>query len=187
MADKQIFHLLQQLHNARVPEDVGADILEYPIVQLAVAQFLNELNLVRTQKDEAHLDLFHSALGKEQGVAFPPQVPKAKRACTKSSVSVKGFSTQRAPLVPYNDQIPTGEDQLMDVHPDFGVSTATAVSSKPATAKAGFIEPAMSTNVADNPVVVATLVSLLANMPMGAEDGTIEIINEKHAHIIMWE
>ncbi|KAG5341541.1 hypothetical protein C0989_009614 [Termitomyces sp. Mn162] len=35
--DEQSTQLLQQLHNARVPEDVGADILENPVVQLALS------------------------------------------------------------------------------------------------------------------------------------------------------
>ncbi|KAG5350012.1 hypothetical protein C0989_000718 [Termitomyces sp. Mn162] len=56
--DEQIAHLLQWLHEARVPEDVGADILDNPVVQLALAQVLNELNVVQNQRDEAHVDLF---------------------------------------------------------------------------------------------------------------------------------
>ncbi|KAG5348998.1 hypothetical protein C0989_006642 [Termitomyces sp. Mn162] len=45
--DEQIALLLQQLHKAGVPEDIGADILKNPVVQLALAQVLNELDIVQ--------------------------------------------------------------------------------------------------------------------------------------------
>ncbi|KAG5335701.1 hypothetical protein C0989_000613 [Termitomyces sp. Mn162] len=99
--DEQIAHLLQQLHKAGVPEDVGADVLNNSIVQLALAQVLNKLDVVCNQRDKTQTDLFHSALGKEKCVAFPPELLEAKKACTKPSVFVEGFSTQRAPPVPY--------------------------------------------------------------------------------------
>ncbi|KAG5349742.1 hypothetical protein C0989_002092 [Termitomyces sp. Mn162] len=43
---EQLAYLLQQLHKARVPEDISADILNNPVVQLALAQVLNELDVV---------------------------------------------------------------------------------------------------------------------------------------------
>ncbi|KNZ75058.1 hypothetical protein J132_05138 [Termitomyces sp. J132] len=43
--DEQIAHLLQQLHKAKVPKNIGADIFNNPIVQLALAQVLNELDV----------------------------------------------------------------------------------------------------------------------------------------------
>ncbi|KAG5349614.1 hypothetical protein C0989_002743 [Termitomyces sp. Mn162] len=45
-ADEQLALLFQQLHKAGVPEDVGADVLKNSVVQLALAQVLNELDIV---------------------------------------------------------------------------------------------------------------------------------------------
>ncbi|KNZ78011.1 hypothetical protein J132_02654 [Termitomyces sp. J132] len=45
-ADEQITHLLQQLHNAGVSEDIEADILKDLVVQLALSQVLNELEVI---------------------------------------------------------------------------------------------------------------------------------------------
>ncbi|KAG5348986.1 hypothetical protein C0989_006692 [Termitomyces sp. Mn162] len=45
-ADEQIAHLLQQLHEARVLEDIRADILNNSVVQLAPSQVLNKLDIV---------------------------------------------------------------------------------------------------------------------------------------------
>ncbi|KAG5352828.1 hypothetical protein C0989_000279 [Termitomyces sp. Mn162] len=44
--DEQIAHLLQQLHEARVPENIRADVLNNPVMQLALAQVLNEFETV---------------------------------------------------------------------------------------------------------------------------------------------
>ncbi|KAG5353041.1 hypothetical protein C0989_010847 [Termitomyces sp. Mn162] len=44
--DEQLAHLLQQLHKARVPENIGADVFDNSVVQLALAQVLNELDIV---------------------------------------------------------------------------------------------------------------------------------------------
>ncbi|KAG5336989.1 hypothetical protein C0989_011292 [Termitomyces sp. Mn162] len=57
--DEQLAHLLQWLHKARVLEDVSAEILNNPVVQLALSQVLNELDVVQNQRDEACMDLFH--------------------------------------------------------------------------------------------------------------------------------
>ncbi|KAG5338033.1 hypothetical protein C0989_008365 [Termitomyces sp. Mn162] len=108
--NEQPAHLLQWLHKARVPKDVGADILENPVVQLVPSQFLNELEIVQNQRDEAHTDLFCLALGKEKCIATPPNPPEAKKVHTEPSMFVEGSSTQRAPLVPYDDMVPTGDD-----------------------------------------------------------------------------
>ncbi|KAG5351815.1 hypothetical protein C0989_004807 [Termitomyces sp. Mn162] len=45
-ADEQIALLLQQLHKAEVPEDINANVLKNSMVQLALAQVLNELDIV---------------------------------------------------------------------------------------------------------------------------------------------
>ncbi|KAG5337513.1 hypothetical protein C0989_009438 [Termitomyces sp. Mn162] len=108
--NEQLAHLLQQLYEAEVPEDVSADVLDYPVVQLALSQVLNKLDVVQNQRDEAHMDLFHSALGNKKWVVTPPNSPEAKKACTKPSVFVKESLIQRAPLVPYNDMMPAGDD-----------------------------------------------------------------------------
>ncbi|KAG5335209.1 hypothetical protein C0989_001860 [Termitomyces sp. Mn162] len=108
--DEQLAHLLQWLHKARVLEDISADILNNPVVQLALSQVLNELDVVQNQRDEAHADLFHLAFGKGKQEATPPNSLEAKKACTKPSVFVEGSSIQRAPLVPYNDMVPAGDD-----------------------------------------------------------------------------
>ncbi|KAG5341914.1 hypothetical protein C0989_007075 [Termitomyces sp. Mn162] len=125
-ADKQIPHLLWCLHDARVPEDIGSDVVKKSVMQLALSQILNKLDVVCNQMDEAQLDLFRSALGKGKHVASPPQIPEAKKACTKPSVFVKGSSAQRVPLAPYDNQVPAGEDWLMNMCPDFGVPQSTA-------------------------------------------------------------
>ncbi|KAG5716193.1 hypothetical protein E4T56_gene10758 [Termitomyces sp. T112] len=158
--DEQIAHLFQYLHEARVPEDIGADVLD---------------NIT---------DLFHSALEKGKQVATPPQPPEAKKACMEPSVFVKGSSTQRAPPVPYNDDVPASNDQRMDKHPDFKASLSTAGPSKlaaakarppkpaaakagpsrSATAKAGTVKPAITSVVADHPVVIATPIAFPANV-----------------------
>ncbi|KAG5335809.1 hypothetical protein C0989_000260 [Termitomyces sp. Mn162] len=49
--DEQIAHLLQQLHEAGVPEDIRADVLNSPVVQLALSQVLNELDIIHNQRD----------------------------------------------------------------------------------------------------------------------------------------
>ncbi|KAG5351151.1 hypothetical protein C0989_007721 [Termitomyces sp. Mn162] len=164
--DGQSTHLLQWLHDAEVPENVGADVLENPIMQLALAQVLNKLYVARNQRDKAHSDLFCSALGKGKQVVSPPHLPEPKKACTKPSVFVKGSLTQRAPLVPYNDQVPASEDQLMDVCPDFGVPTAMAGPSRPAK---GWLCS----------VFITTPAAFLANMLIGSEEETIEVLGPK--------
>ncbi|KAG5335169.1 hypothetical protein C0989_002042 [Termitomyces sp. Mn162] len=119
--DEQIAYLLQQLHEARVPEDV--------------------------------------TLGKEKQIATPPNPPEAKKAYTEPSVFVKGSSTQRAPLVPYDDRVPAGDDQRMDKHPDF----KAALSYKGGNIKALYKE---SWHWAG-----------LSNVPQGAEAGVIKVLD----------
>ncbi|KNZ74059.1 hypothetical protein J132_08318 [Termitomyces sp. J132] len=51
--DEQLTHLLQWLHEAGVLENIGADVLNNPVVQLALSQVLNELDVVPNQRDEA--------------------------------------------------------------------------------------------------------------------------------------
>ncbi|KAG5352027.1 hypothetical protein C0989_004170 [Termitomyces sp. Mn162] len=122
--------LLQQLHKAGVPENVGADILKNPVVQLALVQVLNELDIVQNQGDKAWVDLFHSALGKGKHVASSPNPPEAKKACTEPSVFVKESLTQRAPLMPFDDIVPASDDQVIDEHPDFKAALSFAGPSK---------------------------------------------------------
>ncbi|KAG5335693.1 hypothetical protein C0989_000706 [Termitomyces sp. Mn162] len=62
LANEQLTQLLEQLHNARVLEDIGVDVLENPVVQLALTQVLNQFDTVRSQRDKACSDLFQSAL-----------------------------------------------------------------------------------------------------------------------------
>ncbi|KAG5717162.1 hypothetical protein E4T56_gene10092 [Termitomyces sp. T112] len=177
-ADKQITHLLQWLHEAGVSEDDGADILDNPVAQM---------------------DLFHSTLEKEKHVASPPQLPEAKKAHTEPSVFVKGSLTQRAPPVPYDDDVPAGDDQRMDECPDLKVLLPIAGPSSPAAAKArppklavakagpsrsttlkaGTAKPAVTPVVADNPVIVATLIVFPANMPWVSEAGMIEVLKPR--------
>ncbi|KAG5350479.1 hypothetical protein C0989_010873 [Termitomyces sp. Mn162] len=56
--DEQLTHLLQCLHEARVQEDIGADVLKNLVMLLALFQDLNELDVIWSQRDEAQLDLF---------------------------------------------------------------------------------------------------------------------------------
>ncbi|KAG5350442.1 hypothetical protein C0989_011037, partial [Termitomyces sp. Mn162] len=121
----------------------------------------------------------------------------AKKAHTKPSVFVEGFSTQRAPLMPYNDMVPAGDDQRMDEHPDFKAASSSARPSKPVAAKVKLSKPAaakegmskpftekvntrQSTAIvieADDSMVVATPIAFLANVPQGAEAGVIEVLD----------
>ncbi|KAG5338968.1 hypothetical protein C0989_005467 [Termitomyces sp. Mn162] len=130
--DEQVAHLLQWLHEARVPEDVGADVL----------------------------------------------------------------NNFRVLPVPYDDDVSAGDDQMMDKHPDFMVPSPVAGPSNPAVAKARLLElamakagpsrsattkagnakPAITPVVADNPVVLATPIAFLANMPWESEVGMIEVL-----------
>ncbi|KNZ74178.1 hypothetical protein J132_07612 [Termitomyces sp. J132] len=197
--DEQLAYLLQQLYKARVPKDIGADILNNPVVQLALSQVLNELNVVQNQRDEAHADLFYAALGKGKQVATSPNSPEAKKACTKPSVFVEGSLTQRAPLMPYNDRVPASDDQRMDELPDFKVPLSSARPSKPvvakvqlpkpaatkkriskpSTKKAGTRQSAATVTEADNSTVVVTLIAFLANVPQGAEAGVIKNLDSR--------
>ncbi|KAG5719719.1 hypothetical protein E4T56_gene18511 [Termitomyces sp. T112] len=147
----------------------------------------------------AQTDLFHSALGKEKQVASPLQLPEAKKACTEPSVFVGGSSIQRAPFVPYDDDLPAGDDQRMDKHPDFKASLPIAGLSSPAmakarlpkpaaakagpsrstTTKANSVKPAITPIVADDPVVVATLIAFPVNMPWGSKVGMIEVLKSR--------
>ncbi|KAG5733794.1 hypothetical protein E4T56_gene8177 [Termitomyces sp. T112] len=174
-ADEQLAHLLQWLHKAGVPEDVSADILNNSVVQ-----------------DEVHADLFHSALGKGKHVATPPNPPEAKKAHMKPSVFVEESSTQRAPLMPYDDMVPAGDDQRMNKHPDFKATSSFARpskpvvaqvklpklaatkegTSKPSTKRAGTGQLAATVIEADNSMVIA----FPANVPQGAEAGVIEVL-----------
>ncbi|KAG5352724.1 hypothetical protein C0989_000769 [Termitomyces sp. Mn162] len=81
-ADEQIAHLLQWLHEGRVPED----------------------------RNEAPADLFCSVLEKGKQIATPPNPLEAKKACTEPSVFVKGSLIQRALLMPYDDIVLAGND-----------------------------------------------------------------------------
>ncbi|KAG5735102.1 hypothetical protein E4T56_gene20496 [Termitomyces sp. T112] len=170
--DEQIVHLLWWLYEAGVPVDIRADILDNHIVQLTISQVLNKFDIVCNQRDEAQTDLFHSALGKGKQVVSPPQLPEAKKALIEPFVFVEGFLTQRASPVPYDNDVPAGDNQRMDKHPDFKVSlpitgpaspvVAKARPLKPAaakvglsrstTTKAGTAKPAITPVVADNPV-----------------------------------
>ncbi|KAG5335808.1 hypothetical protein C0989_000259 [Termitomyces sp. Mn162] len=138
-------------------------------------------------------------LGKRKHVASPPQLPEVKKAHIKPSVFVKGSSTQRALPVPYADDVPAGDDQRMDKHPDFMVpspaagplnpAVAKARLPKPALAKAGLsrstmtkagnAKPAVTPVVAGNPVVVTTPITFPVNMPQGSEVGTIEVLKSR--------
>ncbi|KNZ71492.1 hypothetical protein J132_09585 [Termitomyces sp. J132] len=180
--DEQIAHLFQWLCKAIVLEDIGADVLNNPIEQLALSQVLNKLDI--------------DALGKGKCVASPPQLPEAKKAHTKPSVFVEGSSTQRALPMPYNDDVPAVNDQRMDKHPDFRVplpvagpltpsaakarlpkpAVAKAGPSRSATAKAGTMKLAINPVVADDPVVIAIPIGFPVNMLWGLEAEMIEVL-----------
>ncbi|KAG5334149.1 hypothetical protein C0989_004290 [Termitomyces sp. Mn162] len=198
-ANEQIAHLLQQLHEAGVPEDVGADILDNPIFQLTLAQVLNELDVVQFQRDKACADLFHAVFRKGKRIATPPNSPEVKKTCTKPSVFGEGFSTQMAPLVPYDDIIPAGNDQRTDKCPDFKAALSSAGPSKPVAAKVKLPKPAATKKgtskpstkkagtgqssamviEADNSMVVTTTIAFLANVPQEAEAGIIEFLKSR--------
>ncbi|KAG5338555.1 hypothetical protein C0989_007059 [Termitomyces sp. Mn162] len=230
-ADEQLAHLLQWLHKARVPEDIGADVLDNPVVQIvmrnvllalfnacflgffgdilsilgklvligisiALSQVLNELDVVQNQRDEACTDFFYSVLGKEKWVATPPNPPEAKKAHTEPSVFFKGSSTQRAPLVPYNDMVPAGDDQRMDECSDFKAALSSAGLSKPvvakvkppkpvatkeriskpSTKKAGTGQSSVMVTEADDSLVITTPIAFLANVPPESEAGMIKVL-----------
>ena len=52
------------MHNVGVPEDIGTNDLQDPVVQIAFNQVLNELDIVTTQCNEAYKDLYHIAIGR---------------------------------------------------------------------------------------------------------------------------
>ena len=72
-SDKQMAHLLQCLHNAGVPEDIGLDVLQDPVVQIVFNQVLNELDIVTTQRNEACKDLYQTAMGRGKQIASPAE------------------------------------------------------------------------------------------------------------------
>ena len=74
-SNKQLAHLLQRLHDAGVPEDVGANVIYNPVVQIAFNQVLNELEIMKQQHDETCKDLYHAALGVEKHIASPKEEP----------------------------------------------------------------------------------------------------------------
>ncbi|KNZ76630.1 hypothetical protein J132_09375 [Termitomyces sp. J132] len=184
VADEQLAHLFQWLHEARVPEDIGADILNNPVVQLTLSQVLDKLDI-----------------GKQ--VTFPPQPPEAKKAHTEPSVFVKGSLTQRVPLLPYDDDMPASDDWRMDEYPDFEMSPSTAGPlklavakagppkpaaakaglSRPATVKAGSAKPATTLLVAANSMVIATPIVFLANVPQESEVGMIKVLKPRTYNI----
>ncbi|KAG5337584.1 hypothetical protein C0989_009269 [Termitomyces sp. Mn162] len=183
--DEQIAHLLQQLHEARAPEDIGADVLNNP-------------------RDEAHADIFLSALEKGKWIATLPNLPEAKKACTEPSVFVKGFLTQRAPLVPYNGRVPAGDDQRMDKCSDFKVASSLAGPSKlvvakaklpkpaatkegmskPSTKKAGTRQAAAMVTEADNSTVISMQIAFPANVFQGAEAGVIIKVLKSRTYVM---
>ncbi|KAG5334840.1 hypothetical protein C0989_002806 [Termitomyces sp. Mn162] len=198
-ADEQLTQLLQQLHRARVSENISADVLDNSVAQLALSQVLNELDVVQNQRDEAHVNLFCAALGKGKWVATPPNPLEAKKACTEPSVIVKGFLTQRAPLMPYNDMVPAGDDQRMDKLPDFKVASSSARPSKPvaakvkppkpaatkegiskpSTKKAGTGQSTATVTEADNSIVIATPIAFPANVHQVVEAGVLEVLDSR--------
>ncbi|KAG5330271.1 hypothetical protein C0989_009029, partial [Termitomyces sp. Mn162] len=109
----------------------------------------------------------------------------------------------KAQLVPYDDDVPAGDDQRMDKHPDYKVFLSTARPlkqvvakagplklvaveagpSRSATAKAGTVKPATTSVVAANPMVVATPVAFSPNVPQEPEVGMIEVL-ELRTYII---
>ncbi|KAG5716348.1 hypothetical protein E4T56_gene8682 [Termitomyces sp. T112] len=168
-------------------------------VQLALAQDLNELDVVQNQRDEAHADLFHSVLGKGKHVATPPNLLEAKKPCTEPSVFLEGSLTQRAPLMPYDDMVPAGDDQRMDEHPDFKAASSSTEPSKPVAAQvkppkpvatkkgpskpstkgAGTEKPAAMVTEADDSTVVTTPISFPANVPQRSEASVIEVLESR--------
>ena len=55
------------MHNAGVPKDIGLNILQDPVVQIAFNQVLNELDIVTTQCNEAHKDLYNAIIVRGSG------------------------------------------------------------------------------------------------------------------------
>ena len=55
------------------PEDIETDVLQDPVVQITFYQVLNELDIVTTQRDEAHKDLYQAAIGRGKQTASPTE------------------------------------------------------------------------------------------------------------------
>ncbi|KAG5348981.1 hypothetical protein C0989_006725, partial [Termitomyces sp. Mn162] len=124
-------------------------------------------------RDEAHVNLIHLALEKEKQIATPPNLPEAKKACTKPSVFVKEFSTQRAPLMPYNDRVPADDNQRMDEHSDFKVASSSAGPSKPVVAKAKSPKPAATKKGISKPSMKKASTRQATAMVIEADDSTV--------------
>ncbi|KAG5351209.1 hypothetical protein C0989_007439 [Termitomyces sp. Mn162] len=181
---------------APAQEDSTPPSTTWKMFQLALSQVLNELDVVQSQRDEACVDLFCSALEKGKWIATPPNPPEAKKAHTKPSVFVEEFSTQRAPLILYDDIVPAGNNQSMDKHPDFKVALSSAGPSKPvvakvkppkpaatkegmskpSTKKAGTGQASAMVTKADDSTVITTPIALPANVPQGTEAIVIEVL-----------
>ncbi|KNZ74943.1 hypothetical protein J132_05844 [Termitomyces sp. J132] len=182
--DEQIAHLLQQLHEARVPENIRANVLNNP-----------GLGLVRPLS----LSLEEGEVG-----SVPSSTTRSKEG-SYGAFRIQESLTQRALLVPYDDDVPTSDDKRMDKHPDFKASLSIAGLSTSVAAKAGLPKlavakagpsgsttakagPSRSTTakagsaklvVAANPVVVATLIAFPANVLQGSEAGMIELLETR--------
>ena len=61
------------MHNVGVLEDVGTNVWQDLVVQIAFNQVLNELDIVTTQRDEAHKDLYQAVMGKGKQTASPAE------------------------------------------------------------------------------------------------------------------
>ncbi|KAG6905147.1 hypothetical protein DXG01_004548 [Tephrocybe rancida] len=121
--DEQVVVLLQCMYNAGVPEHVTAAVLSEPLVQLAVAHLLDELELAHCQCDDARSHLFQFASSSWKREASPPTtLPQPKKACLTEPTEVVGSTSQegvshvREQPLPYKEVVaPTAEPMQVNV------------------------------------------------------------------------
>ncbi|KAG6914729.1 hypothetical protein DXG01_015740 [Tephrocybe rancida] len=121
--DEQVAVLLQCMYNAGVPEHVTAAVLSEPLVQLAVAHLLDELELAHHQHDDARSWLFQFTSSSQKREALPPTtLPQPKKAHPTEptevveSTSQEGVSHVREQPLPYKDVVAlTAEPMQVDV------------------------------------------------------------------------
>ncbi|KAG6916165.1 hypothetical protein DXG01_008179 [Tephrocybe rancida] len=120
--DEQVAVLLQCMYNVGVPEHVTAAVLSEPLVQLAVAHLLDELELAHHQRDDAQSQLFQFASSLQKREASPPTTPpQPKKARPTEPTEVVGLTSQegvshvREQPLPYKEVVaPMAEPMQVD-------------------------------------------------------------------------
>ncbi|KAG6914096.1 hypothetical protein DXG01_002453 [Tephrocybe rancida] len=122
LEDEQVAILLQRMYNAGVPEHVTAVVLSEPLVQLAVAHLLDELELAHCQCDDTRSQLFQFSSSSWKQEASPPTTPPQPKKARLTeptevvgSTSQEGVSHVREQPLPYEEVVvPMAEPMQVD-------------------------------------------------------------------------